>query len=163
MKREERFEMVYINGNGEEKRCYPRSVEKKEANIKFAKEHGLKVVSCKKLYPFSMERNQHNFELISNICSNTMYDMDMGVIPMDEAEFDRLAALREKADKYFCYDLPIAWVPWDELKEMKELAAAAICHRDAANAMARSYRDSDWRPGDAPWDAPGMSVSDFIR
>ena len=20
----------------------------------------------------------------------------------------------------------------------------------------------DWRPGDAPWDAPGMSVSDFI-
>lgn len=23
-------------------------------------------------------------------------------------------------------------------------------------------RDSDWRPGDAPWRAPGMSVSDFI-
>lgn len=21
----------------------------------------------------------------------------------------------------------------------------------------------DWRPGDAPWNAPGMSVSDFIR
>jgi len=21
----------------------------------------------------------------------------------------------------------------------------------------------DWQPGDAPWDAPGMSVSDFIR
>ena len=21
----------------------------------------------------------------------------------------------------------------------------------------------DWRPGGAPWDAPGMSVSDFIR
>ena len=23
--------------------------------------------------------------------------------------------------------------------------------------------DSDWRPGDAPWNAPGMSVSDFIK
>ena len=22
---------------------------------------------------------------------------------------------------------------------------------------------SDWRPGDAPWEAPGMSASDFIR
>lgn len=21
----------------------------------------------------------------------------------------------------------------------------------------------DWQPGDAPWDAPGMSMSDFIR
>lgn len=24
------------------------------------------------------------------------------------------------------------------------------------------YAD-EWRPGDAPWNAPGMSVSDFIR
>ena len=23
-------------------------------------------------------------------------------------------------------------------------------------------RDSDWRPGDSPWTAPGMSPSDFI-
>lgn len=22
--------------------------------------------------------------------------------------------------------------------------------------------NSEWRPGDAPWNAPGMSVSDFI-
>lgn len=163
MKREERFEMVYINGNGEEKRCYPRSVEKKEANIKFAKEHGLKVISCKKLYPFSMERNQHNFELIANICYNTMWDMEHEEKPWNSDEYERLQETREKAEKYFTYDLPIAWVPWEEYKEMKELAVAAECHRDEANARARAYRDSDWRPGDAPWEAPGMSVSDFIR
>ena len=25
------------------------------------------------------------------------------------------------------------------------------------------YPEDDWKPGDAPWNAPGMSVSDFIR
>ena len=24
------------------------------------------------------------------------------------------------------------------------------------------YDDDDWQPGDAPWNAPGMSPSDFI-
>ena len=163
MKREERFELIYIGKDGAEKRCYPRSNTKKEENIRICEENGLKVVSCRKLYPFSTMRNQHNFELIANICSNTLYDMDMGVIPMNEAEFDRLQKTRDQAEKYFTYDLPIAWVPWEEYKEMKELATAAICHRDEANARAQSYRDSNWRPGDAPWKAPGMSARDFVR
>ena len=165
MKREERYALTYINGKGETKVCYPRSTETKDVNLRICKEHGYKVVSCKKLYPFNTYRNQHNFELIANICYNTMWDMNNGEIPYNEAEYDRLYETRTKAEKYFCYDLPVAWVPWEEYKEMKELAAAAVCHRDAACARAREhdYRDSDWRPGDAPWDAPGMSARDFVR
>lgn len=25
------------------------------------------------------------------------------------------------------------------------------------------YEENEWRPGDSPWNAPGMSVSDFVR
>ena len=167
MKREERYELVYIGKDGVEKRCYPRSTAKKEENLRVCKEKGIKVISCKKLYPFNTMKNQHNFALIADICYNTMWDMEHEEKPWNRDEYERLQETRDKAEKYFTYDLPVAWVPWEEYKEMKELAVAAECHRDAACARARNYeyddRDSDWRPGDAPWNAPGMSVSDFIR
>lgn len=165
MKREERYALTYISAKtGTEKVCYPRSKAKRDEQLAICKANGIKVVSCKKLYPFSTNRNQHNFALIANICFNTMYDMQHGEIKWDDAEYDRLAKTREKAEEYFCYELPVAWVPWETYCDMKEIAAAAICHRDAACALAREEdpRDSDWRPGDAPWDAPGMSARDFI-
>lgn len=165
MKHEERFDLAYIGKDGTEKHCYPRSREKRDENLRFCEEHGVKVLSCKKLYPFSTMRNQHNFMLIYNICFNTMTDMQDGEIEFDEAEYERLEATRDKAGEFFCMELPIAWVPWETLCEMREMAAAAEWHRDAANARAREERDardSDWRPGDAPWNAPGMSARDFI-
>lgn len=126
-KKEERWEIRYISKNdGIEKACYPRSKEKKEEQLAIAKEQGVKIVSCKKLYPFSMERNQHNFELIKNRCRNIINDMLMGDVPYNEAEINRLSDLADKADNYWGYELPVAWVPWEELREMKELSTMAI-------------------------------------
>ena len=163
--REARYELRYISKKtGEEKCCYPRSKAKRDEQLALCRENGVTVVSCKKLYPFSTMRNQHNFELIYNICYNTMADMDMGDIPYDAEEYERLQKTREKAGQFEVMDLPVAWVPWETYCEMKEMAAAAECHRDIANARARFYdKEDDWRPGDAPWKAPGMRVSDFIR
>ena len=161
--REERYEFTYITVMGKQKTEVVRSKARLENCKQTCAELGYKVVRTRKLYPFSTMKNQHNFALIANICYNTMHDMQDGEIPWNDAEYDKLAATREKAEEYFCYDLPVAWVPWETYKEMKELSVAAICHRDRACALAREARDSGWRPGDAPWKAPGMSASDFIR
>ena len=130
--KETRFEMRYINGKGEEKVCYPRSEEQRDANKQKCKELGYKVISCKKMYPFSTIKNQHNFELINNICFNTMHDMQSGEIPWDDAEYDRLEGMKKKAEEFFCLPLPIAWLTWDDWKEAKELSEMAILHRQDA-------------------------------
>jgi hypothetical protein len=131
-KKETRYELRYIAADGKEKKCFPRSEEKKNENLAICKERGYRVVSCKKLYPFSMEKNQHNFELIRNICFNTMSDMDSGEIPYDAAEYARLSDLKDKAERCFGLPLPIAWLPWETYKEAKELAFMAILHRQEA-------------------------------
>jgi hypothetical protein len=130
--REQRWEMKYL-ANGQEKYCYPRSEERMKANKQKIKELGYKLISCKKLYPFSMARNQHNFMLISNVCHNRIHDICvMGEKEEYNGEIDRLVDLKEKADKYFGYPIPIAWVPWEEHCEMTELATMAITHRQEA-------------------------------
>lgn len=135
-KREERYEFKYAvptaGGDWSEKVIYNSSKEKVNANKAKCKELGYKVISVKKLYPFSTNRNQHNFMLISNICINRMHDMDMKEIPYDAEEYDRLWELKEKADKFFCLPLPVAWLPWEELKEAREVAQNAVIHRQNA-------------------------------
>lgn len=130
--KETRYELRYVSKSGQEKVCYPRSEEKKNSNLALCKENGIRVISCKKLYPFSMEKNQHNFELIRNICLNAMFDMDSGEVPYDKAEYDRLSALSEQAERLWCLPLPIAWIPYETLREAKELAHMAILHRQNA-------------------------------
>ena len=88
-------------------------------------------VRVAKLYPLSMEKNQHNFMLISNICANTMHDMEMGDIEWDEKEYDRLYDLKREADEYFCLDLPVAWVDGKTYGRCKELITMAVEHRVA--------------------------------
>lgn len=130
-KKEQRWEMRYRLSDGTEKVCFPRSEEQKLKNYDYCKEHGLKVISCRKLYPFSTERNQHNFELIKNKCYNLMHDMRMGDAEYDEAEYERLMNLAEKASEYFGLELPVAWLPWEQLKEVKEISAMAVEFRVA--------------------------------
>lgn len=133
MNRENRYELRYVSPvNGNVTACYPRSEEKKNENIEFCKERGIKVISCKKLYPFSTEKNQHNFEPINNICFNRMHDMESGEIEWDEAEYDRLSEMREKAERFFGLTLPVAWLTWEDWKEAKELASMAVLHRQEA-------------------------------
>lgn len=142
MMNEQKWALRYCvpTADGEiEKVCYPKSEEKRDENIEICKTRGYRVVSCKKLYPFSTMKNQHNFELISNICFNRMYDMDNGEIEYDSVEYDRLEEMREKAQRFFALPLPIAWLPWEELKEAKNLAEMAILHRqDACIANGRA-------------------------
>ena len=128
-KKEQRWALRYVTKHGTEKVCYPRSEEKKNENLEICKRNGLKVISCKKLYPFNTYKNQHNFELINNICFNRMHDMDMGEIEYDAEEYDRLEVMKEKAEKFFCLPLPVAWITWEDWKEAKELSEMAIIHR----------------------------------
>lgn len=132
MRREQRYKMVYRMADGTEKTCYPKTEEKKNENIELCKKNNITVISCKKLYPFSTMKNQHNFDLISNICYNTMHDMATGVIEMNDAEYDRLEEMKRKAEKYFSLALPVAWLPYEEWREAKELAQMAILHRQDA-------------------------------
>lgn len=137
--REERWELRYISQkDGKEKNCYPRSKEKKDEQLHICKDRGIRVIHCKKLYPFSTIKNQHNFELVNNICYNTMWDMNHGEIDYNAAEYDRLEAMREKAERFFCLPLPVAWLPYEDWKDANELANMAIMHRqDACIAAGR--------------------------
>ena len=143
MKKEERwafrYEVPTAGGNVSEKVCYPKSKEQVEANRAKARELGYRVVSVKKLYPFNTYANQHNFELINNICHNRMYDMDMGEIEYNEAEYDKLYEIQQKAERFFCLPLPVAWIPWEDWKDAKELSQNAIIHRQNACIEAGRY------------------------
>jgi len=135
-KKEQRWELRYAvptaGGSESEKVIYPRSEAKRAENLEACKKYGYRVISCKKLYPFNTERNQHNFELIANICSNRMYDMEAGAVKFNLDEYDRLSETREKAQNFFALPLPLAWLPWEEWKEAKELSETAILHRQNA-------------------------------
>ena len=134
-----RYALTSANGNEVEKVCYPQSKEQIEKNKEACKKHGYRFISCTKLYPFNTYKNQHNFELINNICSNRMYDMDMGEVKYDEAEYNRLESLKEKAETLRCLPLPTAWIPWDLWKDAKELSEMAILHRQNACIEAGRY------------------------
>ena len=133
--REQRWKFTYafINKDGDRvvKSCYPRSEEKKSENIKKCKEQGMEIVSITKLYPFSTMKNQHNFDLIHNIVMNELYEYYDGK-KLTEEEVERLEWLRDKSEKYFSLELPVAWLPWEEWKEAHELSQMAILHRQEA-------------------------------
>ena len=162
MNREERYEFTYINSEGKEKTEQARGKARLNRCLDTCRELGLPVVRTRKLYPFSTERHQHDFDHVHNICKNRMYDMEIEEIPWDSNEYKGLEETAKKAEEFFCLPLPVVWVPWEQYKEMKELVVASEVHRDIANARARARRE-EWRPGDAPWKAPGMSAKDFVR
>ena len=132
MYKEQRWKIRYVGKDGAEKNCYPRSEQQKSEQLRVAKEKGIRVIYCKKLYPFSTEKNQHNFMLISNVCSNRIWELVHGESEAYEGEWDKLAELKDKADELFCLPLPVAWVPWETWKEAKEISTMAVIHRQEA-------------------------------
>ena len=126
--KQDRFRMK-IEINGAVKTYYPMSIEQRDRNKEICKQKGYKILECVKLYPFSTEKNQHNFELIHNIVMCELYDIWNGEKKVSDEEYDRLEALRDASEKYFCLPLPVAWIPYKELVEAKELAERAIEHR----------------------------------
>lgn len=125
---EQRFRIDY-EVNGKIKSVYPQSIESKEKNLAICKERGYKVVKTTKLYPFSTNKNQHNFMLVINKCHNKMYDMDLGHIPYNKKEYDRLYELAQKAEELYCLALPVAWVDGKTYREAKRISEMAINFR----------------------------------
>lgn len=131
MKRDEYFRLSWISkADGERHSVTCKSREERDRKVAKCKEWGTRY-KCDKLYPFSTNKNQHNFDLIHSICQNTMYDMLHGEAEWDEAEYDRLAELDDKAQEFFCLPLPVAWLPYEKWKDAKELATMACLHREA--------------------------------
>lgn len=127
-----RYSLTTANGNEIEKVVYPKSKEKCEENKRICKEHGYKVLSCKKMYRFNTYANQHNFELIYNICFNEMTDMEDGEIPYDNDKYIELEERRDLAGYFRSLPLPIAWLTWDKWTQAQEMALAAREHRAQA-------------------------------
>ena len=131
MGKAEKWQFKYEK-NGEVKICYPQSKEQIEKNRAVCKKNGYKVLSIKKLYPFSTMKNQHNFDLIHNIVMNELYDIWHGNKSVSDEEYNQLEKARDRSEYFFCLPLPLAWLTWDEWKEANEMAQAAIFHRQEA-------------------------------
>ena len=69
-----------------------------------------------------------------------------------------LNSLPEEPDSYIKVAM---WRQINKDKELLDRIYATFCDCEDNNDPC-DYRDSDWRPGDAPWNAPGMSPNDFI-
>ena len=131
--REDRWELRYVSKkDGTVKNCYPRSKEKRDEQLAICKDRGIEVIHCKKLYPFNTEKNQHNFDLIHNLCMIDLYDIWNGEKKVTDDEYARIEELRDKSEKFFSLPLPVAWLPWEDWKDAKELAETAILHRQEA-------------------------------
>ena len=131
-KKEEHFRMELEYPDGKTKYIYPIGREKVNSNKEYCKKHDIKVLSCKKLYPFNMWNNQHNFELIYNICWNRLWDMDNGEAPYDKEEYNRLWKMKERAGYFETMGCGVVWLPYEEWKEAKEMASNAVIHRQEA-------------------------------
>jgi hypothetical protein len=126
--RELRYKINYVDADGKNKSIVVTGKDKAEKYATAYKEKGYKVTTTK-LYPFSTNKNQHNFMLVKNRCYNTMYDMDTGNIPYDKAEYNKLYELSQKADEFFGLPLPIAWLDWKTVREAKKIAQMAVDYR----------------------------------
>jgi hypothetical protein len=63
---------------------------------------------------------------------NEIYDIWNGDKKVSDEEYDKLYEIKEKAEKFFCLPLPVAWLPWEEWKDAKEMVENAIFHRQEA-------------------------------
>lgn len=125
-KKEQRWEMRYRLEDGTEKHCYPRSEEQRQKNLDYCKEHGIEVISCRKLYPFSIEKNAHNILLIHNKAYIKMRDMENDEVEWDENEYNRLEYIFDRTGHLLSYHEQLAWMPWEDYKDAKEYSALAV-------------------------------------
>lgn len=141
-KREQKWEQKYMVPTREsgwvERIVYPNTPEQRDRNAIRIRELGYRPVSCKKLYPFSMERNGHNIDLINTLCANRLHDWYMGDLEISGDEAEALEALKRETEAYLSGADQIVWVPWDTHKRLTELSAMAVEHR--ANACIEAGR-----------------------
>ena len=122
---EQKFEIKYETSEGV-KTIRVKNEEAKVRYLEILNDKGYKVIKTTKLYPFSTNKNQHNFMLVKNRCYNLMYDMDMGNIKYNEKEYNMMTELAAKADKFFSLELPVAWLDWNSIREANKIARMAI-------------------------------------
>lgn len=134
--KEERYEIRYEvpTAGGDWKQHVARGTSKDwlSRNKAKCKELGYRVISAGKLYPFSTMKNQHNFDLIHNIVMNELYEIWYDGKKVSDEEYEKLESLKERSEKYFSLELPVAWLPYEDWKDAKELSEMAIIHRQNA-------------------------------
>ena len=132
----ENYYCIRYTQNGAKIVCKVIGEAAKIRKVEELKRNGRKVQSVRKLYPFNLERNAHNLELIRNVANNRMYDMLSGDLPMDEGEYQRLADIASRALGYLLSVGPTRWLEWDAWQEVKSLSDMGIEYRAEANERA---------------------------
>ena len=82
-----------------------------------------------KLYPFSIEKNAHNWELVKNYSRNKICDMESGEIPMDEKQYAKYESWDEQATSLLAnwsFFGPIAWMPGKEYGKARDISNIGV-------------------------------------
>lgn len=130
--KEDKWEFKYRRSDGVCRVVYPKTKEQIAKNKEICKDKGYEVVSVKKLYPISTMKNQHNFGLIHNIAWNELWDIEHGEKKGTDEDIERLEKLIDRSGEFMSLPLPVAWLPWEDWKEAKEMYESAIIHRQEA-------------------------------
>lgn len=129
---EKYYRISYLSDKSGEIKCKVVEGErKKDSTLKYCAEHGIEVGKVEKLYPFSMNKHQHDFDFVSNVCYNKIYDIINGEIEGTSEDIEKLEATKERAEYFFCKGAGVVWLTGKELSEAKELAVYAQCVRDS--------------------------------
>ena len=130
-----------------------------------------------KTYPFSVRKHAHDIELYHNVLYNTMCDMQSGEIPMDSKRYDKIEAmyygpLMELYERMFdSRDGVVVYLTGPQISLAKKVVFWAENYRaDRSEQRKVQEREKKWREKEeaadysatSPWNAPGMSVRDFV-
>ena len=136
------YKLTYMRDEEAYTKYIPKMISKDRA--KLMEDHGASEIRCVKCYPINMMEHQHDFEHISTLCRNEISDMEDGIAQWSSYRYEFLKKMAEKAEYFFGFfgmDGYLAWFPYEEWKEAKEMISASEIHRDMASAMATNEEE----------------------
>ena len=137
-----RYELESALGNKVEKMLRVTGTDKKNEILKKIEAVGYRLISCNKLYPFSLNREAHNIELAYNAHKNMCSAMEDHELPWDNSVYEAVDEIRDLMDwVYGSYD-PILWVPGDVYGKLHKWSVWAQCYRDDRNVEWKRIRDA---------------------
>lgn len=133
MRKESRWEIRFISSrNGWKTTEIAYSDQEKDRMLRKLSESGEQVLRCRKLYPFSTMHYGHHFGMQYFRCSLRIDEIESGQPEKYSGEKEYLMGIAKRAQEFERLPFPVAWLPFDELRDAKQIVEMSIkCSKQA--------------------------------